>query len=1222
MNQAHHTELDPVDCPLSGTNLIEASAGTGKTYTIASLVLRLLLEKRLSIGQILVVTFTEAATEELKERIRARLKKALDFCTGKDEGDPFIRALSQRLPLDQAARQLLNSALREFDEAAIYTIHGFCHRVLTDHAFETGEAFEARLITDELEIYQRVAHDFWRRRLYAAPPEFITFALNSKFKTDSLMETIRNVITWPDLKVLPDPLLPEFPELSPFRRMFSTLKMNWKEWRDKVQEILLNTNLNGRIYGGLTKDKTGTTGREKKVSLLMDSLDEWLQGDWAVFPIPDNLEKLTARSLCSYAKDDHGITEHPFFTQFEEIYDIAKHISQQMDRYLLYLKSSFAKAARSEIAREKIRVNARGYQDLILSTKKAIEGIKGKKVNASLAKRFKAALIDEFHDTDSAQYFIFRSVFGNIRRPLFLIGDPKQAIYGFRGADIFAYLQATSEVRHKYTLSTNWRSDPSLIKAVNTLFRLKQRPFLFKEVGFIEAVASRQKQVEKLAVDGRPESPMKLWYLEKDPSGPSGKPIAKADARQALARSVAYEISKLIDLGRQERALLGENPVREQDMAVLTRTNDEAMLVQKSLRELGVNSVLYSGQNVFKTREAWEIKVLMSAICTSEDSELVRAALATEIFGLKAEDIFLLQEAGASWEDVVFRFKQYRGIWETNGFITMFRHLMDKEKGLEKLLSYPDGERKISNLLQLSELIQEASTEHCLGLSGLLTWVAEQIQSPSAASDEQELRLESDEQAVKVLTIHKSKGLEFPIVFCPYAWGDSEQGGDQVKFHEPKGKATMVLDLGSPERDKFEALSARELLAENIRLLYVAVTRAKSACYLAWGDINKTGSSAFAYLLCGPDSFSDENVVDLTLRLYEKARNKGLRSRLIRLAKESGGSIEICAPPSAGKKVEAIEKDLKEFRARRFSGGIVSDWGISSFSSLVSGYNEGMDLPDHDLFVYPEEPPGSAPLAPSQTEFSSILEFPRGPKAGSFLHKIMEQVDFATSAKSHREELVRNTLADYGYEEHWTEAICKMLDNALEARLDENDQDLKLSLVPANHRLNELEFYFPLNRITPKELANLFQGSYADPSLEQVPERIETIQFSPARGFMKGYIDMVFEWRGRYYLVDWKSNYLGPSIEYYDQASMLEEMIRHLYFLQYHIYCLALDQYLRCRLPGYSYERHFGAVLYIFLRGMDAERSPQYGVYKARPHHEMMAHLRHRLLDIGHGAKG
>ena len=1212
----HHSEFDPLRCSLEGMNLIEASAGTGKTHTIGSLFLRLLLERQLDIGQILVVTFTQAATEELKERIRARLKEALEVFSGKRSADEFLEALGRRIISRNLAMVLVESALRRFDEASIYTIHGFCARILADHAFEMGEGFDVRLITQEDHLHERLAYDFWRNKLYTAPPEFVSFAVSRKFIPPLLTRLLKDLVTWPDLKVLPEDPFPGLPDLVPLRKKFLEMKRGWQTWEQEVRHLLLSPHLSGNRYGSLKKDEQGLSRREGLISVIFAQMNQWIARPWPLLPLFPHFEKFTSGYVSKSIRKGKSCPHHEFFELAQAVYDLSTKMQEQMDAYLLGLKVEFANVAREELEKEKSEHNLRGYQDLVLRTMKALRGKRGNRVIASLRKRYKAALIDEFHDTDSAQYFIFTSLFGQDSRPLLLVGDPKQAIYAFRGADIFAYLRATSEVDKRYTLSTNWRSEPSLISAVNTLFRLRQRPFLFEEIDYVEAVPSSKQNIDHLEINGDRVAPLRFWYLEKDPEAPKDGSISKTRARALFARAVACEVSRLIRLGRAGSAVIGENPVKEKDIAVLVRTNEEALIVQDQLRAFNIHTVLYTGENVFDTPQAWEMEQVAAAIATPEDPYLVRGALATEIFGLNAIELLELEQDNYKWEETILRFREYRRMWEKSGFMAMFYRLLDRERTFEKLLRFPGGERKISNLLQLSELIQKVSLEQSLGINGTVAWLARQRDPDAPRSQEHQLRLESDEEAVKILTIHKSKGLEFPIVFCPYAWGGSDTKREEVRFHLPDRGSQFVYDMGSLEIERHRSLAAKEDLAENIRLLYVALTRAKSACYVGWGDINQTDTSAFAYLLCGPEHFSDEDVVEETRRLYGVAKERGIKAKLAELQTLSNGAIELSEPPLQGQGVPPFEKDTEIFFARQFRARIPSDWGITSFSSLISGHEVETDLPDHDPVSWQEETIESVTGQTTGNEPLSIFDFPRGPRAGSLLHKVMEDIDFTQHERENYIELIQEKLTDFGYDLAWTDAIYQMLHNVINARLESSGQGPRLCGIPMSRRLNEVEFYFPLRRISPHSLAKLFEDITLPGSLIRIPEKIGALRFSPTRGFMKGFIDMVFEWEGRYYLVDWKSNFLGASVEHYGQESLEEEMVRHLYVLQYHLYTIALDQFLRLRLPGYRYDRHFGRVYYIFLRGVSAERSPEYGIFKVRPSGAVIDRMRSQLIEM------
>ncbi|RLB17317.1 MAG: exodeoxyribonuclease V subunit beta, partial [Deltaproteobacteria bacterium] len=1101
MSTQRCTELDPINCPLEGTNLIEASAGTGKTHTIASLVVRLILEKRCAIGEILVVTFTTAATEELKGRIRSRLVEAWQVFTGQRPGDPFLNALRQKTAPLGAEAALIRAALRQFDEAPIYTIHGFCARVLSDHAFETGRPFDTRLITEEQELYRQLTYDFWRDKFYQAPLELIGYALSQKLSPSYFMRLINSVVTWPALNILPKPFAPELSHLSRFRECFSKMKTHWPIWRNQVKEILMSPALYANVYGSLGPEEGGRSKREELVSLLVGEMDRWMGQEKAIFPPFRRFEKLTARKIRSSVRKGQEIPVHEFFDLADELHESASLLREEMDQYLLSLAVEFMVGTRDRLGLEKQRQNIQTYQDLIMATREALRGRQGKRLISVLRKKFKAALIDEFHDTDSAQYEIFKALFGEASRPLFLIGDPKQAIYGFRGADIFAYLQATREVQKRYNLSTNWRSEPSLLKAVNSLFAPKKRPFVFEEISYIKAAPAQRRKRKDLRIDGTRVPPLQIWYLDSGPVQSGQGPIPKGQARALLARAVGFEVARLINLGRCNRAHLGDEPLKEKHIAVLVRTNDEAILVQRTLQDLNIHTVLYTGENVFDTQEAWEMQQLLSAIAAPENDNILRGALATELFGMTALEFLRLTEDDSAWENTLLRFREYRLLWEREGFMAMFRCLLEQEGIRRRLLGLRGGERKITNLLQLSELLQKVSMEQDLGIHGLVGWLAQQRNPDTPRSQEHQLKLESDEEAVKILTIHKSKGLEFPVVFCPFSWGSSEPKDTQVTFH---ARGSLVLDIGSEDLEIHRNLAARELLAENIRLLYVAVTRAACACYLAWGYINETESSALAYLLCGPDGFDGTDVVEETRKRFQEAGSRGLKAKLQELAEQSEHSIVVCPPPTKGEKVAPVEEGLETFTLRAFKARVPSEWKVTSFSSLISGHPITAELPDYDQVTLDGDMEG--PFAERGEPYGedSILSFPRGTRAGTFLHKVMEDLDFAQKDRAVHRDLVAKRLEEYGYEEVWLDPVCRMVENVLEAQLDPERPHLRLSGISRSHRLNELEFYLPLGQISPDMLQDLFQEDYAWDDFPDIPECIGRLNFAPCKGFMKG----------------------------------------------------------------------------------------------------------------------
>jgi len=1206
------TELKPFDLlesPLEGVNLIEASAGTGKTYTLAGLFLRLALEKGLSVQQILVVTFTEAATAELRDRIRRKLREAMKAFKQGGSKDGFLQALVSRQNNSSGAVGLLKEAIRDFDKAAIFTIHGFCRRMLQENAFESGSLFDTELVTDQEELKRDIVEDFWRRHLYEASPIFVNYAMANHFSPDDLLKLLGHWVALPYLKVIPrvedtDTLGVE----QTYRKAFEEVSGMWPSAGEEVTELLFH-------HESLNRNKY----KKSSIPVWAGLMDGWVgTGPTPVFF--KGFEKFTAGELENSVKKNGVPPVHPFFDACERLKEAQVPLEKAFKSRLLALEGRLFAYARIELERRKRGKNIQSFDDLLTGLKDALEGRDGERLARLLGLKFKAALIDEFQDTDPVQYAIFKKAFGTAKNGLFLIGDPKQAIYGFRGADIFTYMRAASDAASRYTLRENWRSEPALIRAVNTLFENSDRPFVFDGIRFDPVSPAENPERVSLTLDGRQDAPFQIWFLDASKVTEDGKAILKTTAREMIPAAVAGEISKLIRMGREKKALIDDRPLTAGDIAVLVRKNKEALLIQKALSNLHIPSVLYAGDNLFDAHEALELERVMAAAAEPDNKNHLRAALATDMLGVNGEALQAMGGDAASLEAWVVRFREYHDLWKNRGFIRMFRSLLSKEKVLRRLMSCEAGERRNTNLLHLGEVIHQASVEKKANMAGLLKWLSEQRDGDRPGRVEHPLRLESDENAVKMVTTHKSKGLEYPVVFCPFLWdGSTVRKSDKAfVFHDRLEAMRLTLDLGSEDMDRNRVSAEEEILAENLRLLYVALTRARYRCYLVWGRIKETETSAPAYLFYPSKSFSGEDVVGAAREYFKKLKDRFLVERLDELAEKAGGAIRFLEMPDGkGKAYAPTEAEMPALDNRKFFGKIDRSRGVSSFSSLTSGRLHEEETADRDTTGWgaADIPLNVQDIDGHRTPFD-IFSFPGGTRAGLFFHDIFEHLDFTESTVSRVKMLVLEKLQAYGFEDHWQETVYGMVKRVLMVPLDPRSPDFRLSGIGTRDRLNELEFTFPLKTLSPGRLRDLFAEAGGGELPENLPETIGRLTFAPIRGFMKGFMDLTFRYEGRYYLVDWKSNVLGKKVEDYGPEGLAMGMEEGLYTLQYLIYTLALDQYLKLRLPGYDYDKHFGGVFYIFIRGVDPAKGPEYGVYRARPSAGMIYTLRDRLIEM------
>ena len=485
--------LDLLNVTLAGRKLVESSAGTGKTYAITSLYVRLLLERRLSVGQILVVTFTEAATEDLKRRIRARIREAAAaFATGEGK-DEFLAGLLRKTPDWTEAHRVLSDALGTLDEAAIFTIHAFCQRVLQENAFESGSLFETDFITNQDGLVREIVDDFWRVELYPASPLFIRHARQNKLTPEFLLQFVKQGLAWPLLEVVPRKQKPDPKAQKALEEVvwtaYQALGVAWESSKADVRDILLN-------YKGLNRNQY----RQQTVETDLVEMQTYL-GSQNPLSLPDGFEKFCFSTLAQSLKKNYAPPRQEFFDLCDEFRSVCENLQASFNESVLALKVALVGFVRSELRKRKQQPHLRSFDDLLLDLHDVLAGPGRQLLARSLRQRYVAALIDEFQDTDPLQYAIFQSLFsGNSEAAgqasdgetvVFLIGDPKQALYSVRGADVFAYLPAAREVGERFTLDKNWRSTEALVKSVNRIFQNVPDPFVFPEIEFHAVGAGR-----------------------------------------------------------------------------------------------------------------------------------------------------------------------------------------------------------------------------------------------------------------------------------------------------------------------------------------------------------------------------------------------------------------------------------------------------------------------------------------------------------------------------------------------------------------------------------------------------------------------------------------------------------------------------------------------------------------------------------------------------------
>lgn len=1189
-------KLQPMAFPLYGARLIEASAGTGKTFTIVSLYLRLLLghgsdqtrhAKPLDVDEILVVTFTEAATAELRDRIRTGIKDAyVSFCRGKSTGSykQTIDTLLQEIPDHHIAKQILLDAERRMDEAAIYTIHGFCQRMLTQNAFESGSRFNNEFVTDESQLKSLVVADYWRRNFYHLPFGLANEVRQLWSSPAALLRELGSSLTGAPLKLSVPPMSDTLDTLHQENmQRIDSVKALWREHEADLEALIANSGINKRSY------------TKKSLPAWLAQVSAWAAKPTQDYSLPDKLDRFHQQTLIEKTAKGEP-PEHPVFVAIAELLDSPANLHDPLLAHAI-------EQCRSLLAQAKARKGWLSFDDLLTQLSAAIDNDSDDLLAGRIRTQYPVAMIDEFQDTDPLQYSIFSTIYrDHADCGLFMIGDPKQAIYAFRGADIFTYIQARRQVTDHYTLDTNWRSTAEMVGAVNAVFARPESPFIYdQDIQFTAVNHSPKASERRWRLDNQDQPALTFWLQDND----DGKPITKGSYQETMAAATAAQIQHILTQSQQQSAYFCDGEQRHMieagDIAVLVRTGSEGKLVKKALAEQGIASVYLSNRDsVFASAEAGDIQRLLQAVLTPEDERALRAALASSLFALTAVELDELNNSESAWEVAINSFKGYRKLWLSRGVMPMLRTVMAQNKIAERLLADEGGERRLTDLLHIGELLQAAS-QTLDSDYGLLRWLAENVAEPNGNADDQILRLESERNLVQIVTIHKSKGLEYDLVFMPFVCSYREVDSRvEVKYHDQDDHST-VLDIAKQE--KAIALAEQERLAEDLRLIYVALTRAVYGCFVGMAPIRNGRStkeptglhrSAIGHLV---QDGKEGTVGELTLALAKLA--------------DEQASVAVVAPPvlpeSPWQPVEAV---IPELAPSMFTASLERNWWMTSYSSLVkqghqAHHDSSMDLPGFDIESAAEAVAGSEGDLEALEPARSIYTFPRGARPGTFLHTVFEEIEFTAPVDG---EATTAILTDLLQKEHydleWLPVLQQLIHNVLHCELDGKGMRL-VDKTPAQ-RLTEMEFLLPIELLQSSMLNKVIAKH--DP----VSAKAGELGFATVSGMLKGFIDLVFEHEGKYYVLDWKSNHLGDDPAVYRGEQLVAAMRDHRYDLQYQIYALALQRFLRSRIPDYDYERHFGGVYYLFLRGMEA--SGDSGIFHARPTAELLASLE-QLID-------
>ena len=1134
-------ELNLQTLPLVGQTLIEASAGTGKTYTISHLVLRLVLlpqeglaAEALSVKDILVVTFTKAATQELRDRIRAILHQAKSYLEKTSDAEKDLADIVNKARESESAEALITrcyQAILQLDDAPIYTIHGFCQKMLNDFSFSMGQPVAQTLMENPQALRLQIAQAFWRELAYQADEAKAELIQQTLKSPENLLSRLGSVLS----ADIHDPLAGISLDdcLVAYDKKYAEAQQLWGKDKESIR--------------GLFLQGIGGSYNKKHTPAWLSGLDAFLSNPSRRYCDYKNSERFSQLFLDEKLKDK--APQHPLYERMDELLSDISLLPQ-------YLLSHTRTEMIARLSAHQAEHGIVFFDDLIKNLYLATET---PALCEAICARYPVALIDEFQDTDQYQYRIFERIYYTDKTCLLMIGDPKQAIYGFRGADIHAYFEARKPISgdKRFTLKTNHRTVPSLVHHINQLFQHKDEPFVLE--GFPDFIAvdpaSYQQDTHTLIVKGE-SLPIAAFPLKKI----TEKPLTKDQGRAQAAAATASWIKHLL----ANKALVKGKVVEPNDIAILVRKGSQASIMKKALAKEGINSVYLAKESVLTSDEARSFGVLLQAVIEPFNNRYINMALGDSLIAWQASKIRTLNEDVNAFTAVQQCFVQAKNLWQTQSFFSCFNRLMAFFSIAENILRSPDGERRLTNIQQISEVFHDPDYAH-LSLFEQWQQYTRRCEEAEGGDETQKLRLETEANLVEIVTIHASKGLEYPVVCCPFLF-DIAGGG------AGKSVAVSIYDQASSQRQVSYALTGdqkklheKNNLSEEVRLLYVALTRAKCHVNFCWGDVRDVEKSPMYHLLFG--------------RLTSKGDDLFASLETLNIPLIKRETYDVVETYQASE----VTDDLQILPLNR---SLSLTYYARSYSALVNKVSHQL-LTDDYGDEKDRDRVSDVIVEPVVFE-QNIFHFPKGSEAGNFLHQVLEDVDFSDSQGTLMATLDTH-MPSYGFDEDlWKDVIHQHIEICLAKSLAPSG--CALSSIESGQLIKEMGFQFCAKQTSSGVLHQL---------LAEYRQSPVDIIFNPIQEDFKGFIDLIFCHEGKYYVLDYKSNFLGFTTEDYHQTAMHEAIESHVYDLQFLIYQAALQRYLKTKLTDFSYEKHMGGVFYLFLRGMNEHDDA--GIYFRQP---------------------
>ncbi|CAL4322850.1 exodeoxyribonuclease V subunit beta [Buchnera aphidicola] len=1098
MNKNISQPINIINTPINKICLIEASAGTGKTFTTSLLYLRILLginTKKYPINKILVVTFTKLAQENLLNKIKQYILTLQESCINKKiKKTSVLKILFNYINDFNKSYTILKNAIENINHCAIYTIDKFFQKITTCNTFKFNLINKKKIINEEKIIFLEATIQYWKKYYYFTPIK-ITYIIYFFFKNPQkllkIIKTFHNNIN--KKKIYQNYSIEKiYQNCEIFYQKLKVVKKNWLLKKNDILQIITNSSVNKRIY-----HKRNLLNWINKISLWAN-----IKKDIEKYHLPKEL-KYFQKKVLNIKNKKYNVQ---IFSKIEEIFYVFLNIKEQFIHHAIQ---------KIHIIIQKIK-KKKSIINFYEISKKIYQYIKKYQYSETIRNHFPVAFIDEFQDIDTYQLKVFYEIYIKSQHPIVLIGDPKQSIYSFRKSYISNYFNIKKKIKNHYSLNTNWRSAKNINDGVNYLFSKIQYPFFTKKINFLPTITPKNNKNIFLNINEKDYSGFHILYNKKK------KNIQEFQEwiSEQCAQNISYwlkniDIKKAVFFYKNKKKIL-----QKKDIAILVQNKLEAQIIQKKLNNLNITSeYLSNNKNIYHSQESYELLWILESLLDIKNINLLKKACFTNILSISINDIFNINHDTKTLSRIIKKFNQYDIIWKKHGIFNLIQHIAIQNHQNNYYTNF-------DYIICIGEKLQEKN-EECRDAKELITWFKKKIYEEK---NKKLILTKNNNTNIKILSIHKSKGLEFPVVWIPF-------GISEKKYIKKKNTLSYSYNL-----------------SEEIRLLYVACTRAIVHCSIGITTLPNENTNSCTNIHHFALGYIIQNGIQMNCFNFNKEIEKIKKKKIIKI----NDTIE---------KEKNYKKNITIQKKNTYS--------IQKTKKITIQYNTSFSNLQKFLNKNKEEVNNKIHKLKKYNNIINIHNFPKGKIYGAFLHKILQKINFH---KKINQKFLSDCIKKIQISEKWIPIIKVWVENILSMPLKKNS-NMKLMNMNNNNSIKEFQFSLPIKKkITKIKLKEFFKKH---------DYNYKNINITNIQGMLNGSIDLVVLWEKKYYLIDYKSNWLGENNQCYNKENIQNEIINNQYDLQYQIYSLALHKYLKIKVSNYSFNNHFGGIFYIFIRSIE-----------------------------------